>query len=174
VNHKDHIDLLRKGVGAHGGRWADLGCGSGAFTPALAELLGTDGVILAVDRDLPALERLRSAAHRRLPDHNIHILAADFTGPLHFPPLDGVVMANSLHFHQDKARILRRVKRLLREQGRIIVVEYNVDRGNAWVPFPISYPRWERLAAECGFSRTDRIGTKPSSFLREMYSAVSY
>jgi hypothetical protein len=82
-------------------------------------------------------------------------------------------MANSLHFHRQKLPIIRAVHGLLRSGGRLILVEYNVDRGNAWVPFPLSYPAWEELAGRAGFLSTRRVGTKPSHFLREIYSAVS-
>ncbi len=174
MNHKDHVDLLRRGVATQAGVWADLGCGSGAFTLALAELLGPEATIYAVDHSLPALTDLQERARRRFPQHTIRPVAADFTRHLHLPPLDGIVMANSLHFHEQKEPIVRAARAMLREHGRLTLVEYNVDRGNSWVPFPISYPRWERLAARCGFVGTEKIAVKPSSFLREIYSAVSY
>lgn len=45
MDHADHVALLRAGVvvpETHGGAatWADLGAGAGAFTLALADLLG--------------------------------------------------------------------------------------------------------------------------------------
>lgn len=40
VKQADLVGLLRGGVDAAGGRWADLGAGEGAFTFALSELLG--------------------------------------------------------------------------------------------------------------------------------------
>ena len=51
------VNLLRAGVGATGGVWADFGAGAGAFTLALADLLGPGAEIIAIDRD-PA--RLRA------------------------------------------------------------------------------------------------------------------
>lgn len=173
VNHDDHVALLRGGVPQRGGTWADLGCGSGAFTLALAELLGPKAVIYAVDLDNRALSSLRQRFERLFPARDIRPIAADFARPLGLPALDGVVMANSLHFHQEKEPIVRSVHQMLRENGRLILVEYNVDRGNRWVPFPISYPHWRKLALECGFTVTELLLTKPTSFLREVYSAVS-
>ena len=40
MNHTDHVNLLREGISEPGGVWAEFGSGSGAFTMALAELLG--------------------------------------------------------------------------------------------------------------------------------------
>jgi hypothetical protein len=50
-------------------------------------------------------------------------------------------------------------------------VEYNVDAGNVWVPYPCSFERFQLLAAEAGFIMPRRLATHPSSFLREFYSA---
>ena len=55
MDHRDHVALIRAGVGEQGGRWADIGAGEGAFTLALADLLGPGGQIIAVDRDAGAL-----------------------------------------------------------------------------------------------------------------------
>jgi hypothetical protein len=52
-------------------------------------------------------------------------------------------------------------------------VEYNADRGNMWVPYPMSYPTWEQLAARAGFLATSLLARVPSRFLDEIYSAAS-
>jgi len=147
-----------------GGRWADLGAGEGAFTLALAELLGPDAQIVAVDHDAGALRAL---------DGRFETRVADFTKPLDLDDLDGVVMANSLHFVRDKGPVLRSVRSMLKPGGRLIVVEYGADRGNPWVPYPFSYPRWEEMAAQAGFKSTTLLKTIPSRWLGSMYSAVS-
>jgi hypothetical protein len=82
-------------------------------------------------------------------------------------------MANALHFVRDKGPVLRRIHGYLKEGGHLIVVEYDTDRGNRWVPFPFCYATWERLAQENGFTVTRRLHTVPSSFLGRIYSAVS-
>jgi precorrin-6B methylase 2 len=107
MNHADHVNLLRQGVPAAGGVWADLGAGSGAFTLALAELVGPEAVIYALDRERGALRQLAGAMQARFPNVTLHTVAADFTQPLALPPLDGVVMANSLHFVRRKEPVLR-------------------------------------------------------------------
>ena len=97
MNHNDHVNLLRNGIPGLGGVWADLGSGSGAFTLALADLIGATGHIYSVDKDRSALREQERAMRSRFSGTTVHYLTADFTQRLDLPPLDGIVMANSLH-----------------------------------------------------------------------------
>jgi ubiquinone/menaquinone biosynthesis C-methylase UbiE len=173
MNHTDHVNLLRDGVPAKGGVWADFGSGAGAFTLALTDLLGSEATIYSVDQDSRALKEQQQAMRARFPAVTVHYLTADFTRPLQLPPLDGVVMANSLHFHRHKEPILQRVYGYLKPGGRLLLVEYNTDSGNTWVPYPLSYPTWETLARHSGFVETRLLAARPSRFLGEIFSAVS-
>jgi len=174
VDHTDHVNLLRNGVVAPGGVWADLGAGSGAFTLALAELLGPGGEIHVVDRDSKALRANAEAMRRHFPANPVHYRIADFTEALDLSLLDGIVMANSLHFQLEQDAVVRLVRGYLRAGGRLLVVEYNIRRGNFAVPHPAPYSRWERMAQDAGFSHTELLGRRPSRFLKEIYSAASW
>lgn len=173
MDHHDHVNLLRDGVTASGGIWADFGSGGGAFTLALADLLGPGAAIYSIDRDERTLREQQRQMQRRFPGVDVHYLTADFTRPLDLPPLDGLVMANSLHFHRDKLPILRQMRRYLKPGGVFLLVEYNTDRGNRWVPHPLSYPTWEALARDAGLRQTVKIAAHPSRFLGEIYAAAS-
>ncbi len=173
LTHQDLVGLIRGGVLQPGGVWAELGSGEGAFTAALAELLGPGSVIHSVDRDGRALERQVRWVAERYPDVEVLPIHADFTGHLDLPPLDGILMANSLHFVRRKDALVKALGGRLKPASPLIMVEYNSDRGNPWVPYPLSYAAWERLAQSAGFVETRRIGGVPSRFLREIYSAVS-
>ncbi len=169
------MGLLRPANLAEGGTWADLGAGTGAFTLALRELVGAEAEIFAVDKDRGSLEQLELDYHRRFgADDRLHLLKADLKSGSHdLPPLDGVVMANSLHYFKDKRAILSTVRQLIKPGGLMILVEYNVDRGNIWVPYPLSFDTYRRIAPQAGLSEPRLLGTHPSSFLREFYSAVT-
>lgn len=184
MDHHDHVRLIRDGVtgggagGASGGAsgsgtWADLGSGHGAFTLALADLLGPTGTIHSIDQDARALRAQERAIHDTFPGVALRPLVADFTMPLELPPLDGIVMANSLHFERDQLAVLRLLHGYLRPGGRLVLVEYDTDHGNPWVPYPLSFSSWRTLAAEAGFRETRRLASIPSRFLRSIYSALS-
>jgi ubiquinone/menaquinone biosynthesis C-methylase UbiE len=174
VNHTDYVNLLRPARLSAGGVWADLGAGGGAFTMALRELIGPTAEIYAVDKDPESLDALERAYIHRFGDTGrLQCLSADFAGTLHLPPLAGVLMANSLHFLGDKEAMLRGVRNLLKAKGLLLVVEYNVDAGNPWVPFPLSFQKFAAVAARAGFSSPRLLATHPSSFLREFYSAAA-
>ncbi len=173
MDHRDHVALLRGGIPGPGGVWADLGSGTGAFTLALADLIGSAGQIYSVDRDANALKRQEQAMRSQYPEVPVRYTQSDFGRLLELPPLDGVVMANALHFIREKDPVVKLIRGYLRPAGRLILVEYNVDRGNPWVPYPISYASWEGLAGRAGFQGTRLLSTRPSRFLGEIYSALS-
>lgn len=175
MNHRDHVNLLRPADLSPCGTWADLGSGSGAFTLALRELLGAGSVIYAVDKDRRSLDSLAQAYQARFGDtQDLHLVHADFTRDLDLPPLDGMVMANSLHYYKGKEKVLRHVRTFLKPGGVLLLVEYNVDSGNLWVPHPLTFETYRALAPRAGFSEPRLLAKHPSSFLREFYSAAAY
>ena len=175
MNHRDHVALLRPANLQPGGIWADLGAGSGAFTLALRELVGAEAEIHAVDRDRARLGELERAWKSRFGETTgLQRVEADFTRSLHLPALDGIIMANSLHFYRDKQSILKHVGTFLKPGDVLLLVEYNVDSGNLWVPFPLSFKTYQTLAVQAGFSTPRLLATRPSGFLRGFYSAEAF
>jgi ubiquinone/menaquinone biosynthesis C-methylase UbiE len=175
MDHADHVNLLRPADLTPGGTWADFGAGAGAFTLALRELVGPHANIYAVDKDRKSLGDLEKAHREKFgTSQNIHPIHADFGGVLSMPPLDGIVMANSLHYSKDKEKILRHVRSFLKMNGVLLLVEYNADSGNPWVPHPVSFETYRDLAPRAGFSEPRLLAKVPSRFLREIYSAVVY
>jgi ubiquinone/menaquinone biosynthesis C-methylase UbiE len=154
-----------QGAGAQ--TWCDLGCGSGMFTLALAEVLPGGSAIYAVDNSKASL--------RRIPDEHgdisIRKIAADFvTEELPLPKLYGSLMANSLHYVKDQETFL---KRLCQVAGVLLIVEYESRKPSVWVPNPMSFSTLASLASKAGYTTVSKKRTRRSRFGGEMYSALA-
>ncbi len=169
MDHTDAASLIAAGGVRSGETWADLGAGSGVFTRALGELLGPEATVIAVDRDARALEKIGAAASAR-----VRLYRADFRGPLELPELDGLLLANSLHFVAEQTPVLRRLVRYLRPGGRVLIIEYDVRHASPWNPYPVPTRRFLKLAAAAGLQESKELGRRPSRFGgRELYAAVA-
>ena len=174
MDHTDHVNLLRPASLDKGGSWADLGAGSGAFTFALRELIGPTATIYAVDKDRSSLDVLKSEYKACFgSNENLHLQVDDFSRPSNLPTLDGILAANSLHYFKDRVKVLQHIKSFLKPNGKLIVIEYNVDSGNPWVPYPFSFGSFGKLALQAGFTEPQLLAKHPSRFLREFYSALT-
>lgn len=171
MNHSKHVNLIKKAITKKGGVWADLGSGEGAFTLALRDLAGADVEIYSIDKDKERMKQQQAAFDAQFPDTKIHYVPQNFTENLALPLLDGIIMANSLHYVQDHVAFLKKVYQNLKPSGKLVLVEYSIDEGNQWVPYPLSYPTFEIQATEAEFTKVKLLEKIPSSYWEEMYSA---
>ena len=166
------VALIDAAIRREGATWADIGAGDGTFTRALVELLGHDARIYAVDRDVRALASLGRWAGRAGVD--VIPVEADFTRPVTLPQLlDGLLVANALHFVRDADVALARLAPLVRPGGRVVIVEYDRRAASRWVPYPISSERLPAIAASAGLSTPTITATRPSAFGGMIYVAAA-
>jgi len=150
--------------------WADLGCGRGTFTLALAALLPDGSTIHAVDADPAALSVLpRTSHHVAIVPH-----LGDFaTAPWPRRGLDGVLMANALHYVPNQDAFLETLV-VAMEEPRLLLVEYDTDTANRWVPFPLSRQTVARRLADAGLGSVTDLGRRQSMFRRaELYAILA-
>jgi SAM-dependent methyltransferase len=163
--------LADSGVGALGPTtWADLGCGTGTFTLALADLLASGSIIHALDNDAAALRKIPSA-HKRVSITTHH---GDFMDQEMWPfaGLDGILMANSLHYVEDQATFIRACEPRMRSPRHFLIVEYDTDAANRWVPYPVTARRLTSLFTGAGYGSIRLLRSRPSLYRRAaLYAA---
>jgi len=175
MEHRDAVSLIEPAVRGRGGAWADLGAGSGTFTRALHELLSRGSRVYAVDNDAHALASL--GATSTLTSEIVPVVA-NFNRDMELPgaepgTLDGILLANSLHFVRNGDGVLARLVRWLRPGGRVVLVEYDQRAASRWVPYPIASERWPEMAAAAGLTNPAIVGTRPSEYQGVLYAAIA-
>lgn len=172
------VELLEDAVATSGGTtWTDFGAGDGTFTLALARILPSAN-ILAVDRDRGALRELEQRAAADGSADRITTVVADFTRQFELPAvktgsLDGMLLANSLHFVRNAGDVLAHLVRLLRPGGRAVFVEYDRRRANQWVPYPIDASKLPALCETAGLAAPVKTNTRPSDYGGDLYVAFA-
>ncbi|WP_370899270.1 class I SAM-dependent methyltransferase [Chryseobacterium gossypii] len=148
-------------------KWADLGCGDGAFTNSLAAFLGDGSMIYAIDQYQQDIQTINDKVH-------IEFILNDFEKEIpDLEDLDGILMANSLHYIADKKKLITGLEKSLKTDGKLIIVEYDTQNANQWVPFPINFKKLKQLFTELGFEKVEKIGERDSVYSHDkMYSAL--
>jgi len=131
----------------------DLGCGTGKTAEALAAYVRK---VVAVD----ASGAMIKAARQRLRSHaNVELHRADLEDlPIEDGTLDVAFLSLVLHHISDPPRVLREVARVLRPNGRLIVIdmqqhernEYRQQMGHVWLGF--SQPHLAHWLEDAGLS----------------------
>ena len=175
MNPREAAALIASAVGDRGGTWADVGAGDGTFTRALVQVLPPGSRVYAVDTDAKALRELEVWAARA--KANVIPVVADFTRPFDLPGvgerlLDGLLVANALHFVRNPAGALARIVERVRPGGRVILIEYDRRRATRWVPYPIDSDRVPEIAAHAGLTAPTFTASRPSLYGGAIYVAA--
>jgi len=110
-------------LGIRGGeRVADLGAGGGYFTFRLADAVGPDGIVYAVDVDPEMVAYLRDRAREEGRGNVVPVLAA-FDDPKLPEAVDLIFSTNTYHHLKDRSAYFARVAGDLRPGGRIAIIE---------------------------------------------------
>lgn len=162
MNLQDAIALIQHRYIAEtpNANWVDLGCGSGLFTYALANILQKGSSIHAADKSPVPLQKLPNPQNI-----NIYKKQMDFTkDALPFDRPDGILMANALHYVVNKAHFISRLGSQLTEQGVWLIVEYDTDKSTPWVPYPSSCYTLESLFTRAGYDSFTKIHETASAY----------
>lgn len=107
---------------------ADFGAGSGHYALELAETVGEEGHVYAIDVQSDLLRRIKNEASRRR-IHNIEIIAGDVSRPHGAKLRDGsmhlVLMSNILFQIEDTKAAFHEAHRILEPRGKLAVIDWS-------------------------------------------------
>lgn len=135
-----------------GDRVADLGAGGGYFTFRLADVVGPEGIVYAVDvdRDMTRYLEQRAKKEERI---NVRVVLGEFDDPL-LPEasVDLILTVNTYHHLEDRSAYFARAARALRPEGRIAIVELKGTGWLSWVfPHHVKRDVIEREMGDAGY-----------------------
>ena len=161
--------LIGAAINPKQGFWIDIGAGTGLFTEVLFQTL-TSGKVIAMDKNPHALWRLKAPTHLEF-----EILEADFNRTLDFPKVDGMIMANALHYAEEPVAVLKNILQFLKPNAPFILVEYELNQPRKpWIPYPVPFKRFKKLAPEVNLSTPKLLTTVPSRYgPNDLFSCVS-
>lgn len=137
--------------------WLDLGCGSGIFTLALAELLPVGSKVIGVDKSFQNLPKQSTNGNK------VEFIQSDILDFKRTEKINGVLMANSLHYVKNQVDFTESLKLLMPKNFNLILVEYDSEISNPWVPFPVSMRQLENLFRKDNFS-FKKLGERKSIY----------
>ena len=88
--------------------------------------------------------------------------------------VDGILIANSLHYVKDKETLLKKLISSMKTNGVFLIVEYDRQAGNQWVPYPLTIDAAKALFKSLGYSGFHVLNKRPSVFGGYyMYAAIT-
>lgn len=120
-------DVVRALGLAPGDHVADLGAGDGYFVPYLAEAVGADGRVYAVEVDDSAIAGLKERFGNGAAP-NVEVILGDYDDPeLPDGAVDLVLLVNTYHHIEDRPGYFARLRADLSPAGRVAVIDPNAD-----------------------------------------------
>jgi SAM-dependent methyltransferase len=137
-----------------GMRVLDVGCGSGDVAFLVADLVGSTGEVIGVDRAAAAIE-WASARARSQKISNVAFLEGDPTEMQFDRPFDAVVGRLVLMYYPDPVNAIRKLMRHLRDGGLAVFQEIDCEVCRSVPPTP-TYDRaasWIKTSLAAGGAR---------------------
>ncbi|MEW4565606.1 class I SAM-dependent methyltransferase [Bremerella sp. JC770] len=108
----------------------DMGCGNGFYSLKLAEMVGKDGKILAVDIQSEMLRLLKARAQEKDID-NIELILGDIDDPkLPEGKVDLILCVDVYHEFSHPVEMLAGMRKSLKPDGKIVLLEFRMEDPN--------------------------------------------
>jgi pentatricopeptide repeat protein len=154
-----------------GERVADIGTGSGYFTLPIAEAVGPEGVVWAIDIRQEMLDYVRGKLDEKGLE-NVRLMLVDPDDPqLPAGKVDTIVMVDTWHYIRDP-EYARKMRYGLAPGGRVVVIDYRPKpwEDRPWGPPPQQQTPREELDAH--FAEAGLAPVASYDFLPEQYFII--
>ncbi|KRQ87199.1 Demethylmenaquinone methyltransferase [Caloramator mitchellensis] len=155
----EKFGLKLKGIGT----FLDIGCGIGYFTIPAAKIL-SNGKAIGIDIQQEMLDHAKERAHDV---ENIEFkLSREYEIPINDCIVDYALLSNVLHEIEDKKRLIEEIKRVLKSNGKIFIIEWKKIDTNYGPPVEhrISDYYVIDLMKDLGLKLTEQIEVSPHHY----------
>lgn len=131
IREEQPAEVLRVMALKPGDVVADVGAGSGYFTRRMAPLVAPTGTIYAVDVQQEMLEILAESVQEAGLTGIVPVLGTDVDPGLPEGGVDWILLVDVYHELSQPVPMLEAMRRSLKPDGRVALVEYRVEDGSA-------------------------------------------
>lgn len=131
---------------------ADLGAGTGYFTPMLANGVGADGTVYVVDIEQAMIDHVMAREDASRLDNLVPVLAAPDDPKLPPASVDMVFTCNTWHHIGDRVAYLGTLRAALRPGGRLVIVDWRA------IERPVGPPADHAVARETAIEEARAAG----------------
>jgi ubiquinone/menaquinone biosynthesis C-methylase UbiE len=158
----ENPDAILSEVGVDSGQVvADIGCGTGFFTLPLAKLVGKQGKVYALDTHPTMIKELRKRTKNLKQVKPIHSQENRF--PLEDGSLDFALLVNMIHELENWRLFLKEVRRILKPEGKICVVDWKKKKMVMGPPLKIrlTKKRIREMLRQSGYGQIKSLSPLP-------------
>lgn len=132
---------------------ADIGCGIGYFSIPAAELAVASSKIYALDVSVEMLEEVEKRALEAGLTNIRNITVEEYDLKLEDEAVGYAILSNVLHEIEDKKRYVAEIRRILKNEGILAIIEWVKTEGESGPPAAhrISHEELSQLLSDNGF-----------------------
>lgn len=155
---------------ARGAGLADVGAGTGLFTPLLSDAVGPDGRVYAIDIVPEFIRHIETRAREAGLTNVSPVLCREDSIELPADSIDVAFICDTYHHFEYPKSTLASIHRALRRGGRVVIVDFKRVPGESseWVLQHVRAGR-EEFAAEVVAAGFVQVDSPPTDYLTENY-----
>lgn len=141
----------------------DLGCGPGDYSIEIAKLLGNDGIVYAVDKNIEVISYLNS----RIEEQNLHNIKTFSGNILKTLPFDEnsfdvcliITVLHTLNLKTNGVNLFKEISRILKPTGKLVTIDCKKEEMSFGPPLQMRITPEELLeiGEKTGFEKKQQV-----------------